>query len=54
MSAYSWGLEISRRSDAITVGRCNDYDEITMGNPISIYSISYHIPSNATMLLVNW
>ena len=24
MSAYSWGLEISRRSDAITMGWCND------------------------------
>ena len=37
------GLEISRRSD-----------EIAMGNPKSIYSFSYHVFSDATVILGNW
>ena len=40
MSAYSWGLEISRRS------------EITMENPKSIYGFSHHDLSDTTILLV--
>ena len=38
MSAYSWGLEISRRSDAILGADAMSWrsDEITMGNPLII------------------
>ena len=53
MSAYSRGLEISRRSDAINVGWYNDLKIwwITMGNSNNVHGFSY---SNATAISVNW
>ena len=52
MSAYSWGLEISRRSDAILGADAITWrsDEITIGSQ----GFNYHIYRNATKIAVNW
>ena len=56
MSAYSWGLEISRRSDAIlrADAMTQRSDEITMRNPNILHSFSHSIYRNATNIVVNW
>ena len=56
MSAYSWGLEISRRSDAILgadamTQRC---DEITTGSLNIAHGFTYHVYRNATDIAGNW
>ena len=56
MSAYSWGLEISRRSDAILRADAMTWrsDQITMGNPNIVHGFSHSTYSDATTILVNW
>ena len=56
MSAYSWGLEISRRSDAILKAgvMIQRSDEIPMGNPNILHSFSHSAYSDATNMAVNW
>ena len=55
MSAYSSGLEISRRSDAIlgADAMTKRSDEITIGNPNITHGFGYHIYSDATTISVN-
>ena len=56
MSAYSWGLEISRRSDAILRADAMTWrsDRITMENPNIVHGFSHSIYSDATNIAVNW
>ena len=55
MSAYSWGLEISRRSDSIlwADAMTKRSDEITMGNPNILHGLSHSGYSDATNIAVN-
>ena len=56
MSAYSCGLEVSRKSDAIlrADAMTQRSDGIIMGNPNIVHGFSYCIYNNATTILVNW
>ena len=55
MSAYSWGLEIPRRSDAMLGADAMTYrsDEITTGSPSIAQGFSYHIYRNAIDIAIN-